>query len=827
MTKQQLASKIWETANQLRSNIKSNEYKDYILGFMFYKYLSDKEIQILEENDSTIDDLLDKDVFEELKQMGYCFEKQNLFQELLKKGNSLGASDVNDALVQFNKSASGVFVDIFSTLQGGLSKFGKDNGSRDKAVRDIVTLVSDIPTTNKNYDVMGYIYEFLIYKFSTAAKDDGAFYTPHEVSSLIARIVAYEQRDKKDLTVYDPTCGSGSLLLTIGAEASKYIENGKDVITYYGQEKISETYNLARMNLIMKDIADYNIKIRCGDTLEQDWPYFSDTEEYTPTFVDVVVSNPPYSLRWKPDNKENDPRFVQGLAPSSKADYAFLQHCLYHLKPDGIMGIVLPHGVLFRGGTEGDIRKNLIDSNNIDTIVSLPANLFYATGIPTTVMFLKKNKKDTNILFVDASQYYGKEKTQNVLRESDIRRIYDAVINRKDISNFARVVSKEEIVANEYNLNIPRYVSAQEEAESYELYSLMSGAVSEKELDKYSLYFDTFKKLKDELFTKDAYEFYAFKDVSIKETVENDSDVKVFKEEFNKDLEEFYLYCKEVLLKLTDDFDVIQIKDALVTKLFELFSSNPMIDKYAVYESFSGIFKEIENDLDILMDKGLESFRGVDVNIVSKKTKNGVEDVQNGYKGVVFDFDLVKKTFFVDDYDDMKKLSDKISCIVAEREEAYSNLDEEVQKEVKKENADEFDMKKVKLYLKENDSEELSKVLKLVDEEKALNKQIKDIESSLNEKAYNFIPEMTDEQIRTLLTVKWLEPIRTELIGISVKTIMDFITALSNLKDKYKDSLGDINKEIEETSSKLKEMMSELTGSEVDMKALEILKSVL
>lgn len=354
MTKQELASKIWETANALRSNIKSSEYKDYILGFMFYKYLSDKEELKLAEGGDTLDVLDVPEAFEAVyRDLGYCFEKKNLFSELLKAGNSVGASNINDAITQFNRSVvTDALVDIFSTLQSGLSKLGKDNGSRDRAVRDIIKLVSDIPTTNKNYDVMGYIYEFLIYKFSTAAKDDGAFYTPHEVSSLIARVTSYDQRDKEKLTVYDQTCGSGSLLLNIGAEAKKYMENKNDII-YYGQEKISETYNLTRMNLFMKDIYAENIMVRCGDTLEQDWPYFSDKVEYTPTFVDIVVSNPPYSQKWKPENKDNDPRFIQGLAPSSKADYAFLQHSLYHLKPDGIMGIVLPHGILFRGWNRG------------------------------------------------------------------------------------------------------------------------------------------------------------------------------------------------------------------------------------------------------------------------------------------------------------------------------------------------------------------------------------------------------------------------------------------------------------------------------------------
>lgn len=319
-------------------------------------------------------------------------------------------------------------------------------------------MIDDIPTTNNTYDVLGYIYEYLIYKFSTAAKDDGSFYTPHEVSSLIARIVADALKDKKELNVYDPTSGSGSLLLNIGKEAGKYID--KDNINYYGQEKITETYHLTRMNLIMKGVKVSNIFVRNGDTLADDWPYFDETTEYKPLSVDAVVSNPPYSLNYDSSAVEHDPRFKYGVAPDGKADYAFLLHCLYHLESDGIMAIVLPHGVLFRGDTEETIRTNLIKNNHIETIIGLPQNLFYATGIATIIMVLRKERKNDDVLFIDASQNYVKDGAQNALRECDIKRIFDAVKARKSIPNFAKLVSKADIEKNNYNLNIPRYVSA-------------------------------------------------------------------------------------------------------------------------------------------------------------------------------------------------------------------------------------------------------------------------------------------------------------------------------------------------------------------------------
>ncbi len=476
LTKQELASKIWETANKLRSKIRANEYKDYILGFMFYKFLSDNEEQFLQKNDATKEDIKgepDKDTISMIKdELGYYIAYNDLFSSWVDKGVNLVTSDVSEALIRFNTQIKPeykkVYENIFSTLSGGLSKFGENLGSRHKAVRDMVAMTGEIPSTSDEYDVMGYIYEFLIFKFATAAKDDGAFYTPHEVSRLISMIVSktVAEQDKEHVQVYDPTCGSAGLLLAIG---DAMVENGidKTEIEYFGQEKITETYNLSRMNLIMKGCKPAQIAVRNGDTLEDDWPYFDDDTPYAPLFVDAVVSNPPYALHWETEGKENDVRFRgYGLAPQTKAEYAFLLHCLYHLKPDGIMGIVLPHGVLSRGSSEGAIRKQLIEHNQIETIIGLPANLFYSTSIPTIIMILRKNRPDDDsVLFVDASNEYKPEKKQNFLTKDNLDHIFKAVVDRKDAEKFAHLATKQEIIDNDYNLNIQRYVDTSDEEE--------------------------------------------------------------------------------------------------------------------------------------------------------------------------------------------------------------------------------------------------------------------------------------------------------------------------------------------------------------------------
>ena len=400
-----------------------------------------------------------------------------------------------------------MFDGIFITLQTGLSKLGDNTGSQTKAVRDLIHLIQTIPmSTRQDYDVLGYIYEDLISKFaSNAGKKAGEFYTPHEVSVLMADIVAHHLRGRDNLRIYDPTSGSGSLLITIG-DAVKRRMGDADGIAYYAQELNQSTYNLTRMNLVMRGIKPSNITVRNGDTLEDDWPYFDDSDPsgtYDPLYVDAVVSNPPYSQRWEPEGKENDIRFAYGIAPRSKADYAFLLHDLYHLKPSGIMCIVLPHGVLFRGGEEGTIRRNLIENDKIAAIIGLPANIFFGTGIPAIIMVLRQKRDESDVLIIDASKDFEKVGKNNQLRSSDIRRIVDTVTARRTVEGYSRLVEKDEIRANDYNLNIPRYVDSSEPAETWDLYASMFGGIPIQEIDALGQYWEALPGLREELFAAD------------------------------------------------------------------------------------------------------------------------------------------------------------------------------------------------------------------------------------------------------------------------------------------------------------------------------------
>lgn len=833
MNKQELAAKIWSTANELRKNIKASEYKDYILGFMFYKYLCDKEVDYLKDLGGEIDDLLDVDdaTMNKFKDgIGYFISHKNLFHVWKESGVNLGAKDVSEALDDFYLNLNGrykaVFDKVFSALQTGLTKLGENSGSRDKAVRDIVDLVDIIPPTSKDYDVLGYIYEYLIQQFSSEAKKDGAFYTPHELTSLMARIVANRLKDREKVYCYDPTVGSGGLLLNIGKEVGKYIPS--DNIHYYGQELITETANLAKMNLFMQGVPVQNINMRNANTLEEDWPYFDEQTAYAPLFVDAVVSNPPYSAHYEPENHQTDVRFKgYGLAPEGKADYAFLLHCLYHIKNDGVMAIVLPHGVLFRGDSEGEIRKNLILNHNIETIISFPSGMFFATGIPVIVMILSKNRREDDILFIDASQSYKKDKKQNVLTESDVQRIFDTVIARKDIPNYAHLATMAEIEANDYNLNVPRYVSATTQEAPYDLFSVMTGKVSDKELKTFDNIWEQFPELREKLLNK-AEGYNAFADVSVKDTVFADKDVQDFLESFNAVSEEFRKYLVGTLINRDA---VPSVHDEIITKLFEDYKNQPLVDVYRVFQAFADNWMIVDSDLARLEAEGWDICAETEPNMVTKKdskTKKTVEE-QKGWKGKVMPFELVKTVFFASDFDKMSRLTAEADNKASEYADIWENMDEEAKATVCKDDDESaFDTKKFKSAIKNGDLDKeavecINAIQDAIAKEKALRKQVKTIETGLEDKAKEKIEVLSEEEIHELLEEKWVSPIISAIDKVGERVLTQFVASFVELEKKYANPLAELSESIEETSGALRTSLDELVGNDADMTAIKML----
>ena len=765
MNKQQLAAKIWQSANQMRSKIEANEYKDYILGFIFYKYLSDKEIEFAKKEGYSDEDIekfkepnietMSKEEYEESfenfnyisENIGYFISYENLFSTWIKKGKDFDVSNVRDALSAFNRSIHSkykkLFAGVFETLQTGLSKLGENSTSQTKAISDLLYLIKDIPMTKKqDYDVLGFIYEYLIGMFAAnAGKKAGEFYTPHEVSLLMSEIVAYHLKDREKIEIYDPTSGSGSLLINIGNSSKKYISNGNN-IKYYAQELKKNTYNLTRMNLIMRGILPDNIEVRNGDTLEQDWPYFDEnnpTSTYNPLYLDAVVSNPPYSQPWDPTNKENDPRYSRyGLAPKTKADYAFLLHDLYHLKPDGIMTIVLPHGVLFRGGEEGKIREKLIEYNNIDTIIGLPSNIFFGTGIPTIIMVLKQKRENTDVLFIDASKGFIKVGKNNQLRASDIKKIVDTFIERKTIPNYSKVVTKEEIKQNEYNLNIPRYINSSRDTESYDLYSCMFGAISQKELNEIGDYLQTFPNLKKDLFTQISDEYFELKTNNIREVVINHLDIKSFNEKYIQVFDKFDEFLKINILDKLTQLNISQTKDIISKEIFKRLENINLIDKYEAYQIFHDNWEIIEEDLEIIQTEGFESIKKVIPNMVIKNQNKKEVEVQDGYKGYIIPFDIVQKEYFYNELTLLEEKENKILEINSKLNEIIDLLDEE-EKIVLNESNESFDKaelaKKVKEIYSSIENEEiktLKEYVKLLDNKAKKQEKVAFISSNKN-----------------------------------------------------------------------------------------------
>ena len=694
MNKQQLAAKIWESANQMRSKIEANEYKDYILGFIFYKYLSDKEEQDLYNRGYDADNIKEY-VNEEaddsyssmssLKQdLGYFIAYKDLFSTWINMGSDFSVDNVRIGLSSFNRNISPshkkLFEGVFTTLETGLSKLGADTKSQTKAVSDLIQLINEIPMNGKHdYDVLGFIYEYLISNFAAnAGKKAGEFYTPHEVSLLMSEIIAEHLKGRDTIKIYDPTSGSGSLLINIGKTAAKYIDDANR-IQYDAQELKSNTYNLTRMNLVMRGILPANILTRNGDTLEEDWPYFDESDPhstYEPLYVDAVVSNPPYSQRWDSTGKDSDPRYVRyGIAPKSKADYAFLLHDLYHLKPDGIMTIVLPHGVLFRGGEEGNIRKNLIEQNNIDAIIGLPANIFFGTGIPTIVMVLRQKRENTDVLIIDASKGFKKEGKNNQLRACDIRKIVDTIKSRKDIEKYSKVVSLKDIRANDYNLNIPRYVDSSETAESYDIYASMFGGIPETELGKFDKYWEVFPSLKGELFVGEDY--LSLKSENIRETIKNNKDVLQFIKNHMLRFGDFGAYLDSILIANATTINIPKNQEIIANNIFMRFEDITLIDPYRAYEIFENKFTEISGDLELIQTEGIKAVTQVDPNMVIKK-KNGKDvEVQEGWKGHILPFDLVQDICLSERKRDLKEKHEKLAEIPSSYEEILESLSED------------------------------------------------------------------------------------------------------------------------------------------------------
>ena len=922
MTKQELATKIWQVANDLRGSIAASKYKDYILAIMFYKYLSEAEIKILiEENDfsyETIEEYVNEgqEYVVEIckKRLGYFISYENLFSTWLNNPE-FSITNIRDALSAFERNVLvnnnelnvKLFKDIFTTLSSGLSLLGDSTGKQTEHAKKLIRVINEIPMQEKqDYDTIGFVYEYLLANFAANAGKDGEFYTPHEVSKLMAEIVAEHLKDKEQISVLDPTSGSASLLITIG-DAIKNRYNDHTKIKYYAQDSNADAYNLTRMNLVMHDILPSNIEVNKGDTLgEVDWPAYDEENNIDISDrlkVDAVVSNPPYSAKWNITDRELDARFRDyGVAPQNKADYAFLLYDLSHIKEDneGIVAILLPHGVLFRGGQELDIRKNLIEKNKIDTIIGLPANLFYGTGIPVCLIILKHRDIEHNdVLIIDASKDFIKVGKQNKLRESDVKRIFDTYKERKTIPYYSKVVSKEEIRKNDYNLNIPRYVESESNNDIHDLYANMFGGIPNNEIDSFNHYFSEFKNLRNLLFKENSNNNSSLITENIEETIKNSDDIKNFKNEYNKKFADFGDLLKDVLINNALEIaikstkkDVVnfnQYKEDIINEVFKKIENYQLIDKYDAYEHVVNTLNQILVDLEIIYHDGKEALTAIKDITETKIIGDKIVEKVVAQDGLIFPVSLIEDIYFKNEKIKLDDLNNEINELNSKIDEIVESIDSE--SNVKED--DKIDYKKVKEelnkglenitlpeitilnnyltlnknekinyikahneikwneigqnnnfsktdinnyinklkieYVKENNEEynNYFNLLEYNNDLKELNKKYKNIELEITKLALEKIKSLSIDEINDLLNYKWIYPILKVINELPDLIVSQLIKGIKKLTKKYSVTLSDINKEISKINNELIQMLDELTGSEIDMLAINEFKSML
>ncbi|MCS4537107.1 type I restriction-modification system subunit M, partial [Mycoplasma sp. CSL7475-4] len=641
INKEELARIIWASANTARGKITQEQHKNFLLSLIFYKFLSQKQYiflsnqlkEYVEDRQVNLDDInaLDEsnfdedgknktfdlyqegyeDIIEASKiELGYFIKPKFLFENWANNNIKFNTEAITEAIHSFNENLSekgeirSLFEGVFNAYSKDLYKLGDSPREATNYLVLILDLIKQIPVDRQDFDVLGFIYQYMIEQFAgEAGKKGGEFFTPSEVSQLMSEIVARHLKHRQNISIYDPTSGSGSLLIRLGDMFAKYSKT-QHKVTYYAQELNPETYTMSRMNLIMHGINPVDIHVRNANTLKKDWPFFiknNDESSYKLKIVDAVVANPPYSISWEPEEAEGDPRFIEyGLAPKSKADYAFVLHSLHHLEREGIMTVVLPHGVLFRGGNEGKIRRKLIENGYIDTIIGLPAGIFFRTGIATIIMVLRKNRKNRDIQFIDGSKLFTKYSSTNRMEVSHIRKIVDAYIDKKDIAKFSKIASFEEIKENDFNLNISRYIDSFEKDDFHDLYASLHGGIPNTELDNFSDFWASMPNIKEILLKPLDAKYSEFKDKeNIYQTILDHPDTQAYLEKYSNVVKKLKEFLRQKLGNFNDikNIRIENLADEFDNFFFDNISQIKMLDKYELYQEAITTFKDIKTDL--------------------------------------------------------------------------------------------------------------------------------------------------------------------------------------------------------------------------------------
>ncbi|EAG7023194.1 type I restriction-modification system subunit M [Listeria monocytogenes] len=854
ITSEEIKRRLWDGANELRGSMDASRYKDYMLGLMFYKFLSDKT---LEKYKSMADkgQLSEAELVEEYAKdrayhgenldkmiqsvLGYFVLPEHLYQTWLKD-IAIGEFEVQkviDSLNNFERTIavsgdSDDFQGLFSSSTIDLTDtaLGSNLNERSKNIKALIELFQDLNMVAlQKSDVLGDAYEYLIGQFAMeSGKKAGEFYTPRQVSEVMAQIAA---KTSNITSIYDPTVGSGSLLLTVKKHLKEDVQ--KD-LNYYGQEKNTATYNLTRMNLLLHGVRPEKMSVKNGDTLSEDWPE-DPSRPAEGVLFDAVVMNPPYSLaNWNKSNlKVSDPRFeIAGvLPPDSKGDFAFLLHGLYHLGQTGTMAIVLPHGVLFRGGTEGEIRKRLLNKNYIDTIIGLPGNLFTNTGIPVCVLILKKNRAISDpVLVIDASRNFIKVGKQNELQEKDIARIVDTYVERAEKAGYSHLATREEIMENDYNMNIPRYVESIDEEIPHDVDAHLYGGIPQANIEELKTLQTTVKNVLDNALKpiRDGYVQLEKPMDELTNEVLTDKNITTKSDIIREKSEAFIeLYWKK-LHEINNIVDVNSLMEEMLVNIKELLSSFDGIDVYDGYQIIAEVWKNsLTHDAELIAGGGFYTIgRTREPNMVTKGSGNKKREEQDGWVGAIVPNELIAKRFYSEELqiiEDKKarltaveaELSELVEAAKTEDSEENIALFESLKKNAEGEPQSSFESKTVKAELKrvtkESSSYELLKKADgLIVEKSSLGKEIKAKENELKEAVYERILVLTDEEIDELVFEKWFGTMVDDLVKLIELPLKQELDILKQLHERYAETLNDLDEESKKLENELEKLMSEL-----------------
>ena len=841
ITSDEIKRRLWDGANELRGSMDASRYKDYMLGLMFYKFLSDKTLEAFKmtagienvsESELVAEYLKAKEEYgNELEKMiqkvlGYYVSPEYLYQTWLMDISSgdFEVQKVTDSLNNFERTIavtgdSSDFKGLFSssTLDLTDTALGSNLNERSKNIKSLILLFADLNMVAlQKGDVLGDAYEYLIGQFAMeSGKKAGEFYTPHQVSEVMAQIVSKTSNIK---SIYDPTVGSGSLLLTVKKHLGK--DEQRD-LAYYGQEKNTATYNLTRMNLLLHGVRPDKMTIKNGDTLSTDWPEDPENPNEGVQF-DAVVMNPPYSAKnWnKAGLKVSDPRFeVAGaLPPDSKGDFAFLLHGLYHLGTNGTMAIVLPHGVLFRGSSEADIRKKLLDKNYIDTIIGLPSNLFTNTGIPVVIIVLKKNRQiDAPVLLIDASNSFIKVGKQNVLQEKDIAKIVDIYMKKEEIAGYSHLATREEIIKNEYNMNIPRYVEAIDTEISHDVDAHLFGGIPQRNINELSvlqaLVPEVLNKYLQEI--RPGYVKFTTQLSELNDEILNHQRIARMSDEIRTKTHSYIENYWDILKNVDSAIELRILMEEMLENIKNILSDFKYIDVYCGYQIIAQIWKDcLTHDTELIVTEGFYQIaRTREPNMVTKGSGKNKREEQDGWVGCIIPNELIASELYHDQLEAIEtkrikaqeidtELGDLIEAAKVEDSEENNALFDALKKNEDDEPGDAFDNKLLKAELKKSQKGSgeyvlLKKAETLINSKSILTKEIKSQEKELKDAVQERILTLTDNEIDKLMYKKWFGNTEQQMVGLVQVSLKAELDALQMLQERYTDTLTEIDTEIE------------------------------